>query len=406
MNAQSKLFETALGIKKPLFISSIDFNSALGELHIHIDFMRGGRFCCPICGKEECGVYDTTDKVWRHLDFFQYKCYIHFRNPKIDCENCGVHLYMPVWARPRSGFTVLFEALILTLTREMSVAGIAKLVDEHDTRIWRVIHHHVRVAYASKNFSNLTQIGIDETSTRKGHNYISIFVDMTLREVVFATPSKDASTIVEFCSELERHKGTPFNINSISMDMSPAFISGAKAHLPQAEITFDKFHVIMKLNEVIDKIRRGEVHENPCLKGSKYLWLKNPDKLTESQKEKLKTLSKENKRLAKAYQMKITFQDIYRLITDVEAADFALRKWLSWAVRSRLDPIKEFAKMLKRHYYGVLQYFASRLTAGPTEGINNRIQSIKRRSKGFRNFDYFISLIYLDAANLTFPVFG
>lgn len=123
----------------------------------------------------------------------------------------------------------------------MSVAGIAKLEDEHDTRIWRVIHHHVRVAYASKNFSNLTQIGIDETSTRKGHNYISIFVDMTLREVVFATPGKDASTIVEFCSELERHKGTPFNINSISMDMSPAFISGAKAHLPQAEITFDKF---------------------------------------------------------------------------------------------------------------------------------------------------------------------
>ena len=403
MDIQSKLFETALGIEKPLFISKIDFDGAVGELHIHIDFIRGGRFSCPICNKEDCSAYDTTDKVWRHLNFFQYKCYIHFRNPKVHCDKCGIHLFNPSWARPRSGFTVLFESFILTLAKEMPIARIAKLIDEHDTRIWRVIHHHVREAYAKKDFSKLTELGIDETSTHKGHNYIIVFVDMLLHEIVFATPGKDASTIAGFCTELILHNGKPQNIKNVSMDMSPAFISGAKKFLPHAEITFDKFHVIKQLNEAIDSVRRAETHENPCLKGSKYLWLKNPGNLTARQRSKLKTLSRENRRLSKAYQMKLTLQDIYRLSTSLEAADFAIRKWLSWAVRSRLGPIKQFAKMLKEHYSGVLQYFSSHLTAGPTEGLNSRIQNIKRRSKGFRNINYLISLIYLDASNLYIP---
>lgn len=403
MDIQNKLFETALGIESPLFISSIDFDGVAGELHIHIDFIRGAKFHCPVCNQENCMVHDTTDKVWRHLDFFQYKCYIHFRTPKIHCHECGIHLFTPAWARPRSGFTLLFESFILTLAKEMPISRIAKLVDEHDTRIWRIIHHYVREAYAKKDFSKLTQLGIDETSTRKGHNYISVFVDLLLREIVYATPGKDAPTIANFCSELKRHNGSPEKITNVTMDMSPAFISGAKEHLPQAEVTFDKFHVIMQLNEAIDAVRRSEVHENPCLKGSKCLWLKNPDKLTEQQRLQLRTLSKENKHLSKAYQMKLTLQDVYRLSDSVEAADFALKKWLSWAVHSWLAPIKKFAKMLKNHYHGVLQYFASCLTAGTTEGLNSCIQNIKRRSRGFRNIEYLISLIYLDASNLCLP---
>lgn len=403
MNIQTELFESALSIEKPLYISNIEFNES-SELHIYIDFERGGKFLCPICGKEECSAHDTTEKVWRHLNFFQYKCYIHFRNPKLKCNNCGVHLFSPPWSRPRSGFTVLFEAFVLTLAKEMPVSKIAELMDEHDTRIWRIIHFHVSKAYAAKDLRALSQIGIDETSTRKGHKYISIFVDMVKREVVYVTPGKDETTIQRFCKEIINHNSSAENIKNISIDMSTAFISGAKKYLPNASVTFDKFHIIKQLNEAIDTVRRNEAMIYPCLKGSRYIWLKNPNQLNICQQNELKTLSKENKHLAKAYQMKLTFQDIYRNIFDIHIAEAAIKKWLSWAVHSRLEPMKKFAKMIKSHFPGVLQYFESRLTAGLTEGINSRIQEIKRRAKGFRNIDYFISMIYLEAGNLKFGI--
>lgn len=403
MDIQSNLFEMALGIKEPLYIKEISFDEENGELHIYVDFRRGSRFACPVCGQEECAVHNTTEKVWRHLNFFQYKCYIHFRNPKIKCDKCGVRQHMPYWARPQSGFTSLFEAFVLTLAREMPVSQIAKLVGEHDTRIWRILHYHISKAYAAKVFSELTQVGIDETSSRKGHKYVSVFVDMVKREVVYATPGKDESAIERFSEELNSRNASSEQITNVSMDMSPAYIRGATDHLQNAKITFDKFHVIKQLNEAIDEIRRTETAINPCLKGSRYIWLKNPENLTDRQRDALKTLSKENRKLAKAYQMKLTLQGIYRTVWDYRVADVSFQKWLSWAIRSRLTPIKRFAKMFESHYEGILQFFKSRLSAGISEGINSRIQEIKRRSKGFRNINYFISMIYLDASNLLLP---
>ncbi len=403
MNIQSNLFELALGIKEPLYIKNISFDEEIGELHIYVDFRRGSRFSCPVCGREECAVHDTTEKVWRHLNFFQYKCYIHFRNPKIKCDECGVRQFVPYWARPQSGFTSLFEAFVLTLAREMPVSQIAELVGEHDTRVWRILHFHISKAYSTKDFSELTHVGIDETSSRKGHKYVSVFVDMQKGEVVYATPGKDESAVERFSDELESHGANSEQITNVSIDMSPAYIKGATEHFKNAEITFDKFHVIKQLNEAIDEIRRTETAVNPCLRGSRYIWLKNPEKLTVHQRNALKTLSKDNKQLAKAYQMKLTLQDIYRTVWDYRVADIGFRKWLSWAVRSRLDPIKRFAKMFKSHYGGILQFFKSRLTAGLSEGINSRIQEIKRRAKGFRNIHYFISMIYLEASNLLLP---
>lgn len=400
MNISAQLFEVALGVEDPIFIEKIEFDKPDGELHIHMNFRRGAKFACSSCGKTECSVHDTTEKTWRHLNFFQYKCFIHFRTPSTKCDDCGVRLFVPTWGRPQSGFTVLFEALVMTLAKDMPVSEIAELVNEHDTRLWRIINYHIKKAYAEKDFSAVSKVGVDETSSRKGHKYVSVFADMERREVMFATPGKDESTIERFVEELPKHNGDSAKIHEVSMDMSPAFIAGAKKNLANANITFDKFHVVKQLNEAIDVIRRQETKINPCLKGSRYIWLKNPENLTARQQSDLKTLSKENRKLAKAYQMKLTFQDIYRTVWDINVADIAIQKWLSWAVRSRLEPIKRFAKMLKSHYAGVLQFFNSKLTAGLTEGINSRIQEIKRRAKGFRNINNFISMIYLETANL------
>ena len=397
---EKELFSLALGIAEPVFIDEIAFDGATGELHIHLNFKRGGKFTCPECGAAGLPVHDTVDKTWRHLNFWQFKTYLHMRTPRVKCPQCGERLWMPPWGREQSGFTMLFEAFVMTLAREMPVSRIGELVGEHDTRLWRIVRFHVERAQAERSFAEVTQVGCDETSSRKGHNYVTVFADMDSGEALFATEGKDSDTIKAFSEELPKHSAAAEQIKEVTMDMSPAFISGAAEHLPEASITFDKFHVIQALNKAQDEVRRMEQKLNPLLTSTRYIWLKNPENLTEKQKEQLETLRYENLRTAKVYQMKLTFQDIYRDIKEPEAAEEAIKKWLSWAVRSRLEPIQKFAKTVKKHFAGIMRYFTSGLTSGAMEGINSRIQEVKRRGRGFRNIRNFIAMIYLEAGGL------
>ena len=377
---EKELFSKALGVEEPVYIESIILDSEAGELHIEMNFRKGGKFACSECGAQMLPVHDTVDKTWRHLNFFQYKCYVHLRTPRTICPKCGERLWQPPWARKQSGFTLMFEAFVMFLAREMPVSKIAEMVGETDTRLWRIIRGNVKRAYAELDFSDVEEIGVDETSSRKGHNYVTIFADMEAGDVLFATEGKDSGTIEKFAEELPNHAAKAEQIKEITMDMSPSFISGAGKFLPEAEITFDKFHVIKALQEALDQVRRMEQKQNPLLKTTRYIWLKNPEKLTAEQKKKLESLRFENLKTAKVYQMKLTFQDIYRYVTEPKAAEEAIRKWLSWAVRSRLDPIKRFAKMVKSHFTGIMRYFDSRLTSGAMESINSRVQEAKRRA--------------------------
>ena len=401
---EKELFSLALGIKEPVYIERIDFSGGTSELHIHMNFRRGGRFNCSECGEPDLSVHDTVEKTWRHLNFFQYKCYIHMRVPRTKCPKCGERLWLPPWGRKQSGFTVLFEAFVMALAKEMPISRIGELVGEQDTRIWRIVRGYVKRAYAKKSFAPVEKIGIDETSSRKGHNYVTVFADMSSGEVLFATEGKDACTLRDFTEELPNHGAQPEQIKEVTMDMSPAFISGVTDNLPGADITFDKFHIIQALNKAQDEVRRMEQAKNPLLRRTRYIWLKNPEKLTVEQSKQLATLRNENLKTAKVYQMKLTFQDIYRNIREPLIAEEAINKWLSWAVRSRLEPVKAFAKLVKRHFKGILRFFITRLTSGVMEGINSRIQEIKRRARGFRNIHNFIAMIYLEASNLDFAL--
>jgi len=400
MDVQAKLFEVALGVTDPVYISEVVFDIEEGELHIHMNFRKGGRFCCAGCGTDGLPVHDTVEKTWRHLNFWQYKTYIHLRTPRTKCPKCGERLWIPPWGRKQSGFTVLFEAVVMTLAKEMPISKVGEFMGETDTRIWRIVRGHVNRAYAKKKFGKVEKLGIDETSSRKGHNYVTVFADLDNGEVLFATEGKDKQTIKAFVKEMPVHETNAEMVKEVTIDMSPAFISGVAEYLPNAHVTFDKFHIIQVLNKALDEVRRMEQKQNPLLKRSRYIWLKNPENLTAEQKMKMKTLRFENLKTAKVYQMKLTFQDIYRHIKEPKAAEEAIKKWLSWAVRSRIEPIKKFAETVKSHWDGILRYFHSRITSGTMEGINSRIQEIKRRARGFRNINNFIAMIYLETAKL------
>jgi transposase len=396
------LFAAALMLQEPLYVKKIDFDKDEGELHIYIDFRKGSHFTCSICGVAGLPVHDTIEKTWRHLNFFQYKAYIHYRNPRSDCPDHGVHLVEAPWGNQGTGFTLLFEALVMQLAMSMPVAKIGELVDEHDTRIWRIIHRHVNLAHLVADYSDMKCVGVDETSSKRGHKYVTLFVDMDEVKVTYVTEGKDSETLTKFKEELPYHNCNPSQIETISADMSPAFKKGVEKNFPWADMTFDKFHVIKLMNEALDKVRRIEQKVIPALKSTRYLWLYNVNNLNAEKTKKLETLKTLNIKTAKAYQLKLTLQNIYATAKDRIDAMNLMTKWYKWAVRCRLEPVKDFAKTIKNNWSGVINYFDSRITNAALEGINSIIQAARSRAKGYRNVQNFITMIYLLAGKLTY----
>ena len=392
------LFTKALGLQEPWKVDKVEFNKDEGRLDMNISRERGSKHPCPQCGKQ-CEVHDTQKRTWRHLNFFQYRAYIHCDVPRTTCKEHGVLQVEVPWSRPGSGFTLLFEAFMIELCKAMPVNTLANLIGEHDTRVWRVIKHYVGETRKKEDFSKVANVGIDETSSKRGHNYVSVFVNLDESRVIYATEGKDSKTVDSFKDDFKEHGGEPEKVENISCDMSPAFIKGAKENFPNADITFDKFHVMKKINEAVDEVRRQEQAQNEFLKKSRYIWLKNPENLTKNQKIRLGSLSSMNFKTVRAYNIKLSLKEFWE-IQDLDAAVTYLKKWYFWATHSRLKPIKEFAYFIKRHWDGIIQYITSRITNGILEGINSLIQATKRKARGYRNTENFISIIYLTCSKL------
>jgi transposase len=393
------LFQLALGLVPPWMVKACAFDADAKRLDIEIDFARGGRFPCPMCAKADCPVHDTSMQEWRHLDFFQHKAFLHSRTPRITCPDCGVKQIAVPWARPGSGFTLLFEALAMTLVTAMPVAAAARLVGEHDTRLWRVVVHYVEAALARLDLADLRRVCIDETAARRGHDYISLFVDIDSRKVVFIADGRSAGTVAEFADHVDAHNGDASRIKEVCIDMSGAFIKGVTENLTEAEITFDKFHAVKLVNDAVDKVRRAEVRERPELKGTRYAWVKNEANLTATQAAQIGSLSRTNLKTVRAWHLRLAFQDIYAAGSR-GWAEIVLDHWYAWAIRSRLEPIKDVARTIKRHRDGILAWFDSRIANGLIEGINSLVQAAKAKARGYRTLRNLKAITYLITGKL------
>lgn len=289
----------------------------------------------------------------------------------------------------------MVEATILQLAKVMPASQIALLVGEHDTRIWRIVQRYVQAAIEQADYSQIQAIGVDETSSKKRHHYVSLFVDMDKNRVVYVTPGKNASVIEAFKQMLQSRGIPPVQIRQVCADMSPAFRKGVQEQFPEAQLTFDRFHVMKLINEAVDMVRREEQQTEQVLKKSLYVWLRNPENLSSKQSNMLQDMSTMNLKTGRAYRIKLALQNIYRHADNLVEATAMLRSWYSWAVRSRLDPIREFARTVKNNWAGILNYFDSRLTNSILEGMNSIVQTARARARGYRNVKNFITMIYL-----------
>lgn len=393
------LFQLALGLVPPWMVKTCAFDAGKKRLDIEIDFARGGRFPCPHCKAADCPVHDTSMQTWRHLDFFQHQAFLHARTPRITCPDCGVKQIAVPWARPGSGFTLLFEALAMTLMTAMPVAAAARLMGEHDTRMWRVLHHWVDEARARADHKAVRRVAIDETAAKRGHDYVSLFVDIDARRVLFVTEGRDAGTVEAFADDLEAHGGDASHVKQVCIDMSAAFIKGVGDNLTEAEITFDKFHAVKLVNDAVDKVRRAESKGRPELKRSRYLWLRNAPSMSAESRATLAALTRLHLKTARAYQIRLAFQEIYNQPTR-EWGELFLERWYGWAIRSRLEPMKDAARTILRHRDGILAWFDSLIANGLIEGINSLVQAAKAKARGYRSTRTLKAIIYLIAGKL------
>ena len=398
---ERELFQSALGLSPPWRVVRSEFDAAGRRLDIYLDFAPGSRFACAGCGTA-CPAYDTEEASWRHLNFFQHEAYLHARVPRVDCQSCGIKRIAVPWARAGGGFTLLFEALVMALVQAMPVRAAARLVGEHDTRLWRIIHHYVDKARAAADFSDVRRVGVDETAVRRGYQYVSLFVDLDRSRILFATPGKDVETLAAFAQDLRAHRGDPEAVTDLCCDMSPAFIKGTAAALPNAAITFDKFHLVKLINDALDEVRRTEQRAAPELKTTRHLWLRNPTTLSASQTERLAALnpSKSHLKTARAYRIRLAFQDLYQ--QPARLAERYLKRWYFWATHSRLPPMITAARAIKRNCNGVLRWFEARISNGILEGLNSLVQAAKAKARGYRSHRNLCAVIYLLAGKLQF----
>lgn len=398
--------EKVFHITEPWYVERCQFDENIERLDVYLKFRKETTFTCSGCGAEHQRVQDIAnyDQMWRHLNFAEYPIYFHAEHPRTACSECHRVLRTNVpWAiKPRSGFTLLFDAWVMAMAKEMTMSAISRLVKETDKRLWRILHHYVDNAMATQDLSHVTAISTDETSAKRGHDYITIFMDPEKRQVIHVTNGKDAATWKTCKEHLEAHGGDADKVTEVCMDMSPAFIKGATENFPNAAITFDKFHIIKAANEGVDEVRRTESKRTEDLKNTRYIWLKNESKLTESQKETLDKLKDCELDTVKAYRMRLILQEVYSYPATI--APDVLTDWINWGLRCRLKPMVEVAKMLKSHYNGVVRWFTSKLNNGLLEGINSLFQAAKRKARGYRSYKNMIAVVYLLAGKLDFTV--
>lgn len=398
-----EIFAMGLGLPSPWEVTTVEFKEfdGLKELHISIDFKRGSKWIND--AGQSVTAYDTEEKEWRHLNFFEHKCYLHCRVPRIPMSDGKYRMVEVPWARPGSGFTLLFEAYTMKLIEsEMPVSTVAKRVNVGAARIWRVFHHWVSKARKDIDLSNVRRIGVDETSSRKGHIYITNFVDLDTRKLIYSTPGKGIETFNLFVEELVNRGGDPKNITVISMDMSPAFISGYFEHFSHANLVFDKFHIVKMLNEALDDTRKAEQNEKKLLKGHRFTLLKRKSNLSDKKMMELETLLLTYPTLGEAYKYKEGFFDAFSCET-VEDSISYLTDWCEAVSKTSLTHMKKFVATLKAHWSGIITNFTCPgVNNGILEGINTKIQLAKRRARGFKLISNFIDMAYFVCGKLKF----
>jgi transposase len=361
--------------------------------------------------------YDHVEPMqWRHLNVFNKECVIVSALPRGRRSQDGkIYRVTPPWEGRSKHFSKEFEAFALTLMREMPVKKAGEILGETDQRLWRMLHAHVDAGRAQADWSEVVWVGADEMNRKKGHNYVTVFADLVERRVLFGTEGKDAEVWERFAQELQAHNAHPKAVTQVAIDMSPAYVKGVRDNFGNAQLVFDKFHVIQEANEGVEKVRRLEAqrdeHTAQQLARSQWIFRKNPELHTEHEAARLERMDGQHLMTVLAYQMRLILQEIYN-VADVKRARKDLVLWCQWVAdkaekkgHELLEPMARVARMVERHLEGILGHWRAGLTTAFLEGLNSLFSATKRKARGYRTTQNLLAMLYFVAGKLRIPCY-
>lgn len=387
-----------LGLVPPWLVTHVELSMEKRLVEIDVLWPADHQVECPECGRS-CAIRDhREERRWRHLDTMQFQTIVKSRIPRSECPEHGVKTISIPWAGPNSRFTLLFERLAIdVMIAAKSIKEAAKLLGLS----WDQVHHiqsrAVERGLACRELDEIKNVGIDEKSFLKGHKYASLMVDIDGERILDVVEGRTLEAANSLWQKLPEEVRS--GVDAVAMDMWDAFITSTKTYAPQADIVHDKFHISKYLNEAVDKVRRAEhkalmKEDDQTLKGAKYLFLKNPANMSDSEKERFKALRMDKLKVGRAWSIKEMFLEFWTYSYQASAEKF-FQRWYWWATHSRLKPMADVAKLMRRHLPNILTYLRHLITNAMMEGLNSKIQSIKANARGYRNFaNYRIAILF------------
>lgn len=409
MMPTNDILALGLGLTGPWKIvdQHLDLDKEPHELHIRVEADRGSTYPCPECGKP-CKAHDFREFTWRHLNFFQHHCYLTASVPRVKCEKHGYPRVQVPWARKGSRFTLLFEQVAMMMVREMPVLAAARMMAITDKSLWRVVHHYVSKALEHLDLSDLEAVGLDETASKRGHNYVTVFIDLDrpTKPVIFAIPGRGKACLKAFKAHLREHGGHSEKVAEVVCDMSNAFMTAVGEHFKNAAITVDWFHVVSLFTNALDQVRRSERRHANFPRSLRWAVLKGQETAkTDAQEQALLELENSGFATATAYRLKELLRWI-RAADTPQAAKWRTTHFIRHAEEQigdnpLLKPVRTSLNTLKEHAERITRRWLSGHTNARLEGLNGLFQAARARARGYRNEKTFITMIYLIAAPIS-----
>jgi len=399
-----ELYRRILGIEAPWQVERVELQLQQGEVHVYLAHQNNPEWACAECGALG-PLYDhQPEREWRHLDSCQYRTILHAAPPRTQCSEHGVRVVKLPWAEPGSRFTELFEALAIEWLKHASQKAVAEQLQLSWDEVHGIMERAVKRGLARRQAEEIPQLGVDEKAFRKGHKYVTLVNDLKRNRVLYVAEDREQSSLDGFWTTITAEQRA--SIEAVALDMWDPYLASLRDHLPEAEkkIVFDKFHIAKHLGEAVDRVRRREhkvlkAEGDERLTGTKYDWLRNPASMDQKQRREFAELRHSELKTARAWALRETAMGLYDYVYEKPARKH-FQWWYSWAVRSRLQPIKEVASMLKRRFENIITYLRHRITNAASESLNAKIQWVKYTARGFRNKQNFIHAIYFHCGGL------
>lgn len=399
-----ELYQQILGLQEPWRVEQVALKVAAREVEVRVgcpDTLWG----CPEC-QQRMHVHDYEERRWRHLDSCQYQTIIVARVPVVKCPEHGTQTVAVPWAEKYARFTRLFERLAIDVMLECSITGACSILGMSWDEADGIKQRAVKRGLARKVPAVMKRLCVDEKGMGGGQNYLTIVAQVSEEQttVEYVGEERQRESLDAFWESLtvEQLAG----VEAVAMDLWEPYVQSTRAHVPGAisKIVHDPFHLVKYMNEAVNEVRLAEHRRlqaagDDTLRKSRHLWLYGFEKVPAKHASRFEQIRDLNLQTARAWGIKEVFRSFW-LCDGMKEAEKYFNKWYGWAIRSRLGPVKKVARMCKNHLANILTFFVHRLTNGPIEGLNNKIQGLIKKAYGYRNKARFKTDIFFHVGGL------